>query len=242
MRAEKRIRETAAAEGAGFFGVADLSAAREEIARQGGADVARYPRGISIGIALPHPIVDALPRRAERAVAVSYKRHAYDVINQRLDLLCSRIAGILQGEGFRTMPISAAVRVDDERICAAFSHKLCARLAGLGWIGRSCLLVTPESGPRVRWATILTDAPFSPTGEPMAQRCGDCMECVRTCPMQAFTGKPFLESEPREARFDASKCHGYFEELKKKGVETAVCGMCLYVCPFGRKQGGPRSP
>ncbi len=239
MTTEEKVRE-AAASGADYFGVADLETAREEIRGQGGAGIAEYPRGISVGIALPHPIVDALPRRAERAVSTSYRQHAYVVVNQRLDLLASRIAGILQKEGFRALPISAAVRVDDEHICGAFSHKLAAHLAGLGWIGKSCLLVTPESGPRVRWATVLTDAPLRATGEPMSERCGDCMECVQICPMHAFTGKPFLESEPREARFDAAKCHRYFEGMKKKSEETAVCGMCLYVCPHGRKGGSPR--
>ncbi len=37
-------------------------------------------------------------------------------------------------------------------------------MAGLGRIGKSCLLITPEAGPRVHWATVLTDAPMQVTG------------------------------------------------------------------------------
>lgn len=127
---------------------------------------------------------------------------------------------------------------DDERLCAAFSHKLAAHLAGLGWIGKSCLLVAPELGLRVRWASILTDAPLQMTGKPMGERCGTCNECVTICPVQAFTGELFRQSEPREKRYDASKCDRYFAAMRKQDAEVAVCGLCLYACPHGNRQSG----
>lgn len=230
------LKETVETWGADFCGVADLSLAHEAILAQGGPVIADFPRAISVGIVLPHAIVDQLPDRANRAAAVSYRHHAYDVINQRLDLLVSRVSSRLQREGFRALPIPASKRVDDERICAAFSHKLAAHLAGLGWIGKSCLLVTPEQGPRVRWATVLTDAPLSATGKPMEERCGDCDQCVKICPVHAFTGAAFRASEPREKRYDAGKCDRYFGAMREKDAETAVCGLCLYVCPFGKQR------
>jgi len=228
------MRDLAEGWGADFFGVADLSPARDAILAQGGPVIAEYPRAISIGIALSHSIVNQLPRRAERAVAVSYWHHGYDVVNQRLDLVASRLSSALQREGCSALPVPASKRVDDERICAVFSHKLGAHLAGLGWIGKSCLLVTPEMGPRVRWATVLTDASLSETGQRMDQGCGDCVECVEVCPVKAFTGKPFREQEPREARYDARKCDRYFARMREEDAELAVCGLCLYVCPYGR--------
>ena len=141
---------------------------------------------------------------------------------------------MLQREGHQALPIPASKRVDNERICAAFSHKLAAHLAGLGWIGKSCLLVTPEEGPRVRWATVLTDAPLPVTGKPMDGRCGKCNRCVEICPVQAFTGAAFRASEPREKRYDAGKCDRYFAAMRDKDAQLAVCGLCLYVCPYGR--------
>jgi len=233
-----RIREIAETWGADFCGVADLSLAHDAILAQGGPVVAAYPRAISVGIVLLHSIVDQLPHRTNRAVAVSYRHHNHEVINQRLDLLVSRVSSLLQREGYQALPIPATKRVDAERICAVFSHKLAAHLAGLGWIGKSCLLVTPEQGPRVRWATVLTDAPLPATGEPMEERCGNCSQCVEICPVQAFTGEAFRESEPREQRYDASKCSRYFAAMREKDAELAVCGLCLYVCPYG-KQGNP---
>ncbi len=234
MGGDDRITKIAETWGADFYGVADLSLAHEAILAQGGPVIAAFPRAISVGIVLPHIIVDQLPNRADRAVAVSYRHHAYDVINQRLDLLISHMSSRLQREGHRALPIPASKRVDDERICAAFSHKLAAHLAGLGWIGKSCLLVTPEEGPRVRWATILSDAPLPATGTAMEERCGSCSECVEICPVQAFTGSAFRASEPREKRYDAGKCDRYFKAMRAKDAEMAVCGLCLYVCPFGK--------
>jgi epoxyqueuosine reductase QueG len=164
---------------------------------------------------------------------VQYRHHCYDVINLRLDQITSRLSSLLQDEGNQAFPVPASKSIDDERLCGIFSHKMAAHLAGLGWIGKNCLLVTPEHGPRVRWATVLTDAPLEITGEPMQERCGTCDECVEICPVNAFTGKAFRADEPREARYDAHKCDNYFTRMWEKET-LAVCGMCLYVCPQGR--------
>jgi epoxyqueuosine reductase QueG len=221
--------------GADFFGVADLSPARDEILAQGGFAVAEYPRAVSIGIILSHAIVNQLPKRVERAVAINYRHHGYNVVNQRLDQVGSQVYSFLQRKGYQAMPIPASQRLDDDRLCGVFSHKLAAHLAGLGWIGKSCLLVTPDAGPRVRWATVLTDAPLTVTGERLEESCGGCEKCVEICPVGAYTGRAFREDESREARFDAKKCDQYFDEMQEEDPETAICGLCLYVCPYGCK-------
>lgn len=236
MDLDNELMSFTTTQGVDFWGVADLSLAQDAINDQGGSEIAAYPRGISMGIELLHTIVDMLPQRADRAVSVEYKSHCYDYINERLDQVASQVGSILQRKGFRAFPVPAAKRVDDERICAVFSHKLAANLAGLGWIGKSCLLVTPEAGPRIRWVTVLTDAPLQVTGEPMQEQCGTCHACVDICPVHAFTGRAFNIEDPRETRFDAHKCQAYFDELEET-TSPAVCGMCLYVCPHGRHRG-----
>ncbi|MFA6506736.1 MAG: 4Fe-4S double cluster binding domain-containing protein, partial [Treponemataceae bacterium] len=115
------------------------------------------------------------------------------------------------------------------------SHKMIAHIAGLGWIGKSCLLVTDQHGPRVRFVSVLTNAPLRSIDAPPEQKCGDCTECVRVCPAQAIKGKNYRAGEEREERFDFLKCQKYFDELKGRD-KWAVCGMCLYVCPHGRKR------
>ena len=234
MRIDDSVNNLATDAGSDFFGIADLTSARQTMTDQGGLLVQGYAYAISLGIAMPGPIVDQLPNRSNPAVAIAYRHHSYHVINQRLDLLTSHIAGMLQHEGHNALPIPASERYDDERICAVFSHKLAAHLAGLGWIGKSCLLITPQLGPRVRWASVLTNALLQSTGHPMPEKCGSCLECVEICPADAFTGQPFREDEPRSVRYDARKCEEY-HDVADGPTGFRVCGLCVYVCPYGRR-------
>ena len=233
MVTTKEVKKFAKTLGADFFGVADLSCAEDAIRRQGGDAAAEYPRAVSIGLRLPHSVVDQLPDRAKISVAKIYKQHAYDVINQRLDHITSRICSYLESNGCKSFPVPASQIVDDDNLLGVFSNKMAAHLAGLGWIGKSCMLITPEVGPRVRWATVLTHADIDKTGEPIEERCGSCTDCVDICPANAFTGRSFKADEYRDLRFDVRKCQNYFDELKEE-MGIAICGMCLYVCPHGK--------
>ncbi len=67
MGLEHQLLDSAMSWGADYFGIADLSPARDAILEQGGTEIAAYARSISIGIALLHPVVDQLSRRPERA-------------------------------------------------------------------------------------------------------------------------------------------------------------------------------
>ena len=234
MLSTDTVRKISKSLGADFLGVADLSVAKDSICAQGGKEVARYPRAVSIGLKLPHSIVDQLPYRNEISVAKVYTRHAYDVINQRLDHIVSRICSFLEFHGSKSFPVPASQIIDEDNLLGVFSNKMAANLAGLGWIGKSCLLVTPEAGPRVRWAAVLTNATIEKTGGPMEDRCGNCTECVDICPAKAFTGRSFDAEEHRDFRFDVHKCQRYLDKLTDK-MGVATCGMCLYVCPHGKK-------
>lgn len=234
----EQLRNQARTLGGDLFGVADLSPAQHLVREQGGEMIAQFPRALSLGVVMPFAIVDQLPRHRVTAVALAYKAHSYSTLNERLDQIASRLASQIQHAGYLAFPVRASQVVDENKLHGHFSHKLAAHLAGLGWIGKSCLLVTPQVGPRVRWATILTDAPF-PTGTPMEERCGLCTECVDACPVSAFTGRSFDPSEPRAARFEAQKCDDYLDRHRRiPDLELSVCGMCVFVCPYGR-QGHP---
>ncbi len=217
-----------------YIGVAGISQYKKEIAEIGGNVAADYPRALSIGIALQDSIVELLRDRYTYENVLLYETHAYEHINHRLDQFGSIIASVLQRDGHRAMPLPAAERIDSERVCASMSHKMTARLAGFGWIGKSCLLVTPEHGPRVRWTTVLTDAPFEETSVIMDERCGDCDRCVAVCPAQAFTGRNYVDGEPREERYDVGKCQTYIEN-QRADIGLPVCGLCLFICPYGHK-------
>jgi len=78
----------------------------------------------------------------------------------------------LESHGSKSFPVPASQIIDEEKLLGVFSNKMAAHLAGLGWIGKSCLLVTPEAGPRARWATVLTQAALEKTGDAMEERGG----------------------------------------------------------------------
>ncbi len=229
---DDRLRAEAMTLGADFFGVADLAPARDFIREQGGEMVACFSRALSIGVRMPSAIVDEIARHDDKTALIAYRSHSYEILNVRLNQIASRLASFLQREGYRAFPIAAAERADGETMRGLFSHKLAAHLAGLGWIGKSCLLVTPQVGPRARWVSVLTDAPLAP-GQPVEERCGGCTECVDICPAHAFTGRNFRAEEPREARYDIFKCEDNFRRREQQ-VGLRVCGLCVYACPYGR--------
>ena len=230
---ESRLEALARSRGADFFGIADLAPARVEVLRLGGEAVASYPRAVSIGIELSHEIVDRLPEGAVRDVVAAYRGHI-DSVKEALRQIEAELADRLRQAGYSALAIPVSERKDERFPESIFSHKLAAHLAGLGWIGKSCLLVTPEVGPRARWTTVLTNAPLAPTGEAEHERCGNCRKCVDICPVGAFSGRGFRAAEPREARFDAFTCDDRCAEVEREtGFKT--CGLCVYVCPFGRR-------
>ncbi|MDP4146498.1 MAG: 4Fe-4S double cluster binding domain-containing protein [Bacillota bacterium] len=233
MNLLERIKELGDYHGIDFIGVAGISEVQNEINEISGSLIYDYPRALSIGIVLQNSIVNLLEDRASYENLLQNQTHAYDVINNRLDNFASIIASVIQRSGYRVMPLPAAERIDSDRVCASISHKLTARLAGFGWIGKNCLLINPNYGPRVRWTTVLTDAPFEDNKEVLESKCGNCKRCVEACPAEALLGRNYVEHEPRDLRLDVKKCEEYFNKLKTLG-KLEICGMCLYACPFGK--------
>ncbi|HML89557.1 MAG TPA: 4Fe-4S double cluster binding domain-containing protein [Methylomusa anaerophila] len=228
----ERIQQLGDIHGIDFIGVAGIAAFKKEIESTGGLIASDFSRALSIGIVLPKSIIKLLEDRNTYENTLQYETHAYTVINTRLDSFASIVSSVIQKNGHRVMPVPAAERIDSDRICASISHKITARLAGFGWIGKNCLLINPTHGPGIRWTTVLTDAPLAENQTIMESRCGTCNQCVKACPAQAIKGRNFFEHESRFLRLDVSKCEKYFEELK--GADRlAVCGMCVYACPYG---------
>ena len=103
------------------------------------------------------------------------------------------------------------------------SQKVLAHLAGLGWIGRSSLLITSKFGPRVRLGTIFTkdDLEFKFTGHLCSGDCGDCMTCAEICPAGAIS----------KNSYDVNKCRQIVTDAR--GEYRTFCGLCMQVCPQG---------
>ncbi len=214
------------------FGYSEVSSVADQISVRYREPLGEAIWAASLGIALPNPVVDRLQSLSAEA-ALLYKHHAYDVINLRLDLVASHLAEAIQAAGFVALPVPASQTVDQKALRSIFPHKTAAHLAGLGWIGKNCLLITPQFGPRMRFATVLTDLQLEPSSKRIESRCGSCTECVDICPVQAFTGRSFREVEARELRFTASRCSEHLAAQKDR-IGLDVCGLCLYICPYGK--------
>ena len=111
-----------------------------------------------------------------------------------------------------------------------------AHIAGLGWIGKNCLLITREHGPRVRFISVLTNAPLKTVDDPIAQQCNDCIECMKACPVKAIKGKNYIMGEDREERFEFLKCQNYFEKMEKTDKVCRVRYVPLCVPPWKRRR------
>jgi epoxyqueuosine reductase QueG len=213
-----------------YFGIADLTPAKQYISEQGGKFLTRFPRAVSHGFVLADGIVNTLTHHKSIPVLSSYRHYTHQIVNPHTDSISLMIAQSLDEAGFQAFVVPSSQRVDKIKLAGVFSHKLAARLASLGWIGRSALLITPEHGPRVRWGTVLTDAPLE-VGAPMDEMCQDCYICVKGCPAHAFTGQAFDKPRPRSEIFAAEVCDNY---LDKREPFARACGICVYICPFGR--------
>jgi epoxyqueuosine reductase len=211
--------------GAELFGVADLAPAREFTTFQGNPIMDQFPRAISMGMSLNDFIVEGHSPTEPRRQSL-YWHHVYDVVTPALDFLAYDVSRCLKDRGFKTFPIPGSTPYNFEKLEGIFSHKLAAHLAGLGWIGKNCMLLTDCFGPRVRFVTVLTDAPLL-TGSTIDKPCGKCQVCVNACPVKAFTGREFQADEPRENRFEAFKCSEYRREHP--------CGICVSSCPMGSR-------
>ncbi|MFX1456658.1 MAG: hypothetical protein ACFFDB_14900 [Promethearchaeota archaeon] len=107
--------------------------------------------------------------------------------------------------------------------------------ANLGILGRNGLVITPEFGPRQRWAIISTDAeiPSPATNDLTALKdyCKECGACIRGCKGDAAYEEPiYHDDSPAITHIDRSKC---IDSL----INNNYCSYCLKVCP----QGNPNS-
>jgi len=190
-----------------------------------------FQKALSIAVRLPKSVFEQISDRPTPLYA-----SVYQSANRILDEIAFHAANLLQRDGFNSLPIPASQVLDRENWYGAITHKAVARMAGLGWQGKSLLLVNPDYGPRIRLATILTDAPLNPDS-PIENRCGDCTKCRDACPVGAIKGVGTKDSyETREEALYFSRCveklAGEFSKLPNVG--SPICGICIKVCPFGR--------
>lgn len=227
IQLKEQLREMAESWGADLFGVADLQGAMPYLLSEFGPYLKGLDRAVSMAVCFPREVIDQLLEGPTHTYL-----HYYRVVNVRLDDLGLRAAIWLQNHGYRAFPVPSSQRVTRDKLAGVFPHRLAARLAGLGWIGKSSSLITLKYGPSIRLVTVLTDASL-PADQPVDCRCGECVRCVEACPPRAIRGAAFdPDMDPRE-RLAPELCDQYQNEVRSR-FGKRVCGVCLAVCPWGK--------
>ena len=116
---------------------------------------------------------------------------------------------------------------------APLAEKSHAVRAGLGWIGRNSLLVTPEYGSMLLLGELVIDDVVDEYDRPMeGVGCGACRRCIEACPNGAI-----MENRSVDTRRCIS-CR----TIEREGANEAItldgwifgCDACQTVCPYNR--------
>lgn len=130
----------------------------------------------------------------------------------------------LESKGYRQLIIHTEDEFDPINRLGFISLKLLAKTAGLGWQGRSLLIVSPKYGPLHRLIAILTDLPLQ-TNQIIRNECGKCQKCIDACPQDALTFVVFDDHpRSREDVLDIKTCFG-----------DNGCMVCILSCPYLKK-------
>jgi len=148
----------------------------------------------------------------------------------RMAFACLRLSAFIRSLGFK------AIDTTTNDVCI---FPPLAMLAGLGEVGRNGLLITPQFGPRVRLAAIITDLPLvadSPIEFGVTKFCAACKKCAKLCPSQSIshgerTGEPLNISNidgTLKWPINAETCRLYWTR------SNPDCGLCISTCPYNK--------
>ena len=162
-------------------------------------------------------------------------------MNALLDQIALRVARYIEKANGRALPIPASQLLDKASWHSYISHKAVAIAAGIGWQGKSLLVVNPKNGPRIRLVTVLTDLPLTPD-KPISNRCGKCSKCTDACPAQAIKNvNTTWHYSDRDEALHFERCVAKLtqEFPKLPFIESPICGVCIRACPWGKKGRAP---
>ncbi len=183
------------------------------------------PDGLDNVIVLGHEmdlsLVSTYPSAlAGAATGREYSREATSVM---------QVAAYIRALGYR-----AIASMNDTALVIPYALK-----AGLGEYARNQLVITPQTGPRLRFSKIFTDLPLThdkPRKLGVAEFCSICTRCADACPVKALPYGPPSDNRPNQSAIqgvvkwtsDAEKCFAYWAKL------ASDCAICMRVCPFNR--------
>ncbi len=151
-------------------------------------------------------------------------RDYHQVLRRRLGILADELAE-LSAQPFATRAVTDT---------APLLERAIAERAGLGFVGKNTMLITPGLGSYTVLGELLTTAEIAPT-EPQrtTHRCGECRACIDVCPTDAFPA-PFVLDARRCISHLTIENRGSIPKSLRKPIGNWVvgCDLCQEVCPY----------
>jgi epoxyqueuosine reductase QueG len=209
-------------------GVGQLLRTKEVDAWGVASNAPRLPLAADLPLAISMLMrIDSLVVRGLRHGPTADYQEEYLRLNAALDDASGTLVEALRAHGHAAERVVATAGGNGP---PPFPHKTAATTAGLGWIGKTALLVSPSFGPAIRLATVFTDLKL-PCGEPVVEsRCGACRNCVDACPAGCGRDVQWRAGMPREQLFDAGACRHHMAQFRR--VDAEICGICVAACPY----------
>lgn len=161
--------------------------------------------------------------RTPKIASYAYAPDYHTTIKQMLAVMLARINERYPGVSGRCFSDTAPL-----------FEKSWAAEAGLGWIGKNSLLVTPRFGSFVLLGELVLDAECDHYDEPYVEDgCGGCRRCMETCPNGAITAARVLDTGRCIARLTNER----MSEIAPVGLLhgwLAGCDECQSCCPYNR--------
>ena len=139
-----------------------------------------------------------------------------------LGVIVNKVSVFLREKGFNAQA-EPAIGGDINYIPVAID-------AGLGYSGKNGLLITPNHGPRIRLAAVLTDIENLPIQHKnphlwVRDYCETCNVCVKKCPSDAIYLENKNHPDGGPIFIDHTKCALPFSN-------DNGCTLCIKYCPF----------
>ncbi len=116
---------------------------------------------------------------------------------------------------------------------SAVLERAWAARAGVGWVGKSTMAISPELGTYTFLASLITDIEFV-YDAPHPDRCGSCTRCLDACPTDAFVEPYVLDARRCITTWNVEHRGDFPTEEPKLHGWVAGCDVCQEVCPWNK--------
>ena len=110
-----------------------------------------------------------------------------------------------------------------------------AQKAGLGFIGKNGMLISPSIGVHTLISGIALDIEMDEYDEPIQRSCGRCGLCIDNCPTGAIV-KPKIIDSNKCLSYLSIEYRGDFKAGTMLGNRIFGCDTCIDICPYNKKK------